>query len=127
MPQRTRVVILMAVTTVFAAVVLAVVRVLTPDAFARYLREFGGLLIFGWVAVLVPMALERLGTRRARSDGASEALQDQRTRLTAALAVVVAGGALVAMALVGSWWRYPALAGGGTLVGLLIWHLAGRR
>ncbi len=44
MPQRTRVVILMAATTVFALIVLTVIRVMKPEAFPRYVREFGGLL-----------------------------------------------------------------------------------
>ena len=91
MPQRTRVIILMAVTTVFAAVVLVIISVMKPEAFPRSLREFGGLLVFGWVAVLAPIALQGLTARRLRPEGAAGPVPGERLG-TAGAAGLAPGG-----------------------------------
>jgi len=126
MPQRTRVFILLVVTTVFGAVVLVVISALKPERFGWYVREFGGLLTLGWAAWLVEGVFRRLTARPLRAAADGPAAPGERTRLTLALAAALAAAAAVGAFILQPWWQAPMI-GGGALVALGVWFVAGRR
>lgn len=125
MPQRTRVLILLIVSTVLTGGFLVVASVLAPERLRWYLREFGGLLTMGWAAWLAEGALRRLTARPLREQADGPPAPGEQTRLCLAIATALAASAVVGAFILQPWWQAPVI-GGAALVALAVWHAAGR-